>query len=492
MGVPVNVRGADMRESADVFMRDSDAFSWYMEHDPALRSTIVAVAWLDRSPDWNELCARLERATRQIPVFRMRLLEPPARLSTPRWAVDPDFDLGWHVRRVDAPAPRTPAVVLEIARIAATTAFDPAHPLWEFTLVEHLEYDQAALVMKLHHSLTDGIGGMDLALLLFDADAEVSGPATSDPLPPAPPGDALTEFGLVRESLMHDWSRALHAVRHEVAAAPSALGRASRHPVRTAAGVVQTVRSIAHTVAPVSHTMSPVMTGRSLRRTLDVITVPLADLKAGASAADGSLNDGFLAAMTGGLWRYHEAHTAPAYELRVTLPISIRQDGDPIGGNRITLQRFTVPLTPSDVAARMRLIGRRCRAARDEPSLPLTNTIAGALNLLPPTVIGGMLKHVDFLASNVPGFPFPVYLAGARVNAYVPFGPTIGAALNATLLSYDGTCFVGVTFDDAAVPDPDVLMTCLAKGFDEVLELGGTHARPLLPTRIGVAPTAAH
>ena len=48
------------------------------------------------------------------------------------------------------------------------TGFDPSHPLWEFTLVEHLRGGRAALVMKLHHSLTDGLGGMQLALLLYD------------------------------------------------------------------------------------------------------------------------------------------------------------------------------------------------------------------------------------------------------------------------------------------------------------------------------------
>ena len=86
-----------------------------------------------------------------------------------------------------------------------------------------------------------------------------------------------------------------------------------------------------------------------------------------------------------------------------------------------------------------------------------------------------MLKHVDFLASNVPGIAFPVYLAGARMTKYVPFGPTIGAAVNITLLSYDGTCEIGVTVDTAAVPDIEIFMACLAEGFDEVLALGGAH-----------------
>ena len=86
------------------FMRDSDAFAWYMENDPTLRSTVVAVVWLEQAPDWDVLVAKLERATRAIPSFRQRVVEPPLRLATPRWTVDETFDLARHLHRVDASA----------------------------------------------------------------------------------------------------------------------------------------------------------------------------------------------------------------------------------------------------------------------------------------------------------------------------------------------------------------------------------------------------
>ena len=70
---------------------------------------------------------------------------------------------------------------------------------------------------------------------------------------------------------------------------------------------------------------------------------------------------------------------------------------------------------------------------RTERSLPYTNAIAGTLNLLPRASLGGMLKHIDFLASNVPGIPVPLYLTGAKVDSFYGFGPTIGAGLNVTL-----------------------------------------------------------
>ena len=127
------------------------------------------------------------------------------------------------------------------------------------------------------------------------------------------------------------------------------------------------------------------------------------------------------------------------------------------------------------------MTGWRCRAARNEEALPLSDSVAGLLNLLPSGVIGLMLKHVDFLASDVPGIPVPLYLAGAPVTGYYAFGPTTGAAFNATLVSYRTTCCIGCTIDTAAVPDPDKLMACIRDGFDEVLELAGPHRLASLP-----------
>jgi len=236
-------------------------------------------------------------------------------------------------------------------------------------------------------------------------------------------------------------------------------------------------------VAPVRDTLSPIMKERSLGRHLDVLEVRLDDLTRAAAAAGGTVNDAFLAAVTGGLRRYHDRHGALVDDLRVTMPISIRTPDDPVGGNRITLMRFVVPVSDPDPASRVRAIGPLCRAARNERSLPFTNAIAGPLNLMPSGVVGSMLKHVDFLASDVPGLTFPVYLAGARVEQYVAFGPTTGSSVNLTLLSYDGTCAVGVTIDTAAVPDPHILVECVRDGFEEVLCLGGEHGPVRVPLR---------
>ena len=218
------------------------------------------------------------------------------------------------------------------------------------------------------------------------------------------------------------------------------------------------------------------------------MTVGLPELREAAHRAGGTVNDGFLAAITGGLRRYHERHGAALGGLMMTLPISLRTDADPLGGNRITLQRFVVPAGIVDPAERIGAMDRCCRRARSERSLALTDAIAGALNLLPSGVVGGMLKHVDFVASDVPGFPLPIYLCGAEVTGYHAFGPTIGSALNATLFSYQSQCCIGITVDTDAIADDDVLLECLHQGFAEVLASGrvrARHVRTTPPSRDG-------
>ena len=108
---------------------------------------------------------------------------------------------------------------------------------------------------------------------------------------------------------------------------------------------------------------------------------------------------------------------------------------------------------------------------RHEKSLPYTQWIAGALNMMPRWYIGSILRHVDFLCSDVPGIPVPVFLGGARVLTQYAFGPTIGAAVNVTLLTYVDTCALGIDVDTGAIPDYDVFSMSLVAGFDEVLAL---------------------
>ena len=53
------------------------------------------------------------------------------------------------------------------------------------------------------------------------------------------------------------------------------------------------------------------------------------------------------------------------------------------------------------------------------------------------------------------------------------FGPTIGAGVNVTLISYQDTCALGINADSGAIPDFEVFRECLVAGLRR-----GAGARP--------------
>jgi hypothetical protein len=201
--------------------------------------------------------------------------------------------------------------------------------------------------------------------------------------------------------------------------------------------------------------------------------VPLDGLRRAAHAAGGTLNDAFLAAVADGMCRYHERLGVEADSLRVTMPINLRRADDSLGNNRFTPVRFVLPVAACPPREQMRRLGAIARAWRREPALPASHAIAGVLNRLPAAattaLFGSMLKGVDLVATNVPGFRQRVYLAGAEVIAHYAFPPPSGAACGIAFMSHRATGCVGVTVDIDAIPEPDVLRDCLEAGFAAVL-----------------------
>jgi WS/DGAT/MGAT family acyltransferase len=449
------------------FLENSDAFVWAIESDARLRSTIVTVVLLDRTPDWTEIVNRFDDLSRRVPAFRQRVVSSPLPWVPPCWEFDPGFDLAYHVQRVAAPVPHTVDTVLEVARIAAMADFDRTRPLWEVTLIDGLSDGGAALLCKLHHALTDGVGAVEIGTTLYDSTETYEKRAPSEQPAPAP-SSSLTRF---RDGLLYEVGAVAGAVSGMWHATQATAARGIRRPVETITAAGSTAASVYRTTRPLSSPGSPIMLDRSQSRRLGIHHVSKDTLRQSGKIAGGTLNDAFLAAIAGGLGRYHEKRGATVGDLTVTMPISIRTPDDPLGGNRATLMRFAVPADIADPAERIRVIHERTVQIRNEKSLAHTQFIAGALNLAPLWYVSSVLRNVDFVASDVPGAPIPVFLAGAAVRSQYAFSPTIGAAFNITLLSYVDTCALGVNADTSAIPDFDVFMDCLVAGFDDVLAL---------------------
>lgn len=457
-------------------MSATDAVMWDIERDPVLRSTITAVAVLGPGLEWKRLRARIDLATRRIPRFRHRVVVPPLRVGLPRWVVDPEFDLDYHLRRVRCPGPGTLRQVLDIAQPIAMQSFDPSRPLWEMTLVEGLEGGGSALIQKLHHTLTDGVGGVELAMILVD-----DRPDAADPEPPeAPPPGDVDPVGALRASvddLVHDaWSSGWR-----IAAGTARAGlQFVVDPIGSAREAQTIGRSMVRALAPIPPTSSTLLRERGLARHFDTIEVAMADLKASAHAVDRHVNDALLAASIGGVAAYHEARGAPVSELHLTMPVSSRQEGDSLGGNRFAPVRFTVPADIADVAERIRVLGDVAHRQAAEPFIGRVDLIATGLDRLPTAlttaIMGNLLKHGDLVVTDVPGFGGRVFLAGAEVEREFAFAPPTGAAVNIALLSVGETACIGVVVDTAAVQDHDLLVRCLATAFDEVVAVADHHA----------------
>jgi len=455
-------------------MNPLETAMWRAESaDPRLRVTVSLLELLDPAPDWDRLLAAHEWASRMVPRMRQRVLEPALALGTPAWVTDGDFDLSRHVHRIRLPGPGTMRQLLDIVQDFAAAPLDRDRPLWQALLVEGLADGRAGYAAKSHHSVTDGLGAVQLMMRLHSRTAEHD-PDRPEPPVPAPGGWSRTGLfaGQVADAVR---ATPMAAVRQST----RVLGTLTRPwdaASRAAGQALSAVRFTGqNTSAPSS---SPLLARRGGDWHFEVVDVPLADLKAGAKAAGGSLNDGLLAAAIGGFRRYHERFGAPVDRLAVGFPISLRAQDDPQGGNRFTGAKFAAPMAETDPAARIAAVRQfvlEARAASATAADTVPAALAPLVGWLPApvvsTVSGRLTSTNDVQVSSIPGVPFPVYIAGSRITHMYPFGPLPGCAAMITLISHDGDCCIGINTDTLAVTDPGGLAGDLRAGLDEVVAL---------------------
>jgi HAD superfamily hydrolase (TIGR01490 family) len=461
---------------ASTQMNPLETAMWRAESaDPRLRVNVSLLELLDPAPDWDRLLAAHEWASRMVPRMRQRVVEPAFGLGTPTWVAADDLDLSRHVHRVWLPAPGSLRQLLDVVQEFAAAPFDRDRPLWHVLLVEGLAGGRAGYAVKSHHSVTDGLGAVQLMMRLHSRTAEHD---PHRPEPPVPAAARASRAGLLAGQVAGAVRSAPITALRQGIGILDAVTRPWEMASRTAGRTADAARWAGQVAAAPSGSALLAQRGGSWH--FDLIDMPLGDLKAGAKAAGGSLNDGLLAAVIGGFRRYHERLGAPLDRLTVGFPISLRTQDDPQGGNRFTGARFAAPMTEHDPAARIAAVRQFALSARTASAAAadaVPAALGPALGWLPAPVIGlvsGLLTSTnDVQVSSIPGVPYPVYIAGSRITHMYPFGPLPGCAAMITLISHDGECCIGINTDTSAIADPAGLADDLRAGLDEVVALRG-------------------
>jgi diacylglycerol O-acyltransferase / wax synthase len=441
------------------------------EANPRTRSGILTVELLDTTPDWATFRARFETASRKVLRLRQKVVTPTLPTAAPRWVVDPDFNLDFHLRRVRVPEPGTFRQVMDMAEVAAQSPLDISRPLWTATLIEGVDGGRAALMVHLSHAVTDGVGGVEMFATLYDLERD----PPSRPVPPLPIPSDLSPNDLMRRGFSRLPATVAGGVRGAVVGAAQAVGHVVRDPVSRLGSAIDYAVSGARVIGPVAPP-SPILRRRSLSSRSEAIDIEFGVLHRAAKAAGGSINDAYLAGLCGALRRYHQALGVPVDTLPMAVPVNLRSDADPAGGNRFAGVNLAAPIGLADPAVRIANIRSQMIRKRDERALDLVGAIAPLVGLLPDTVLetmAGSIVNSDVQASNVPVYAGDTFIAGAKVLRQYGLGPLPGVAMMVVLISRSGYCTVTVRYDRASVTDPDLFARSLLAGFDEVLALGG-------------------
>jgi diacylglycerol O-acyltransferase / wax synthase len=447
-----------------------DALMWRTERPPADSWTGVVVIVLSETPTWERIKAAHRWGIKVAPRFSDRVVEPLVPTGPPMWTADEDFDLDYHLRRVRLPGDGSMAELLELAQGMGVTPLDRSRPPWAALFVEGLAGGRAAYLLQAHHVLMDGAAATQLLSRILDR--EPGQPSVGVPDPAERP--QVSRKAATGRGIQWQATGAAKALRSSARVA----GQILSDPVGALRETTAYVSSLPRVTTPPPPAESELLRpGPRTKWRFGSLECDLAELKKAAKAEGGTVNDAFVSAILGGLRIYHDRHGASLGDVPISMPVSMRRDDDPMGGNKFTGAFFSAPSGTADPGERIRAMHERVLRVRQEPALDVMNKVTPLMNLAPsPLVaaaISGLNAGATLTTSSWQGVPFATYWAGARFERMFVFGPLPGTSMCAALCTHEGVCCIGVNVDGDVFPDTDVLWECLQAGLDEVLALGG-------------------
>ncbi len=493
-----------------------DAAWLHMEH-PANLMMVTGVLTFDEPLDFTALTRVIGEGLKPFPRFHQRVVEPRLPLGSPRWELDPGFDLHSHVHRVALPFPGDQQALQELVSDLMSTPLDFSKPLWQFHLIEGYG-SGCAVLARLHHAIADGIALIQVLLSLTD-----QAPPIPEPTLPPPEPTSWERIGTLTESLLKPTVDALKRsfVETSEPVRPSGPGKASGAlpalPATASAllapadavveRAVQATETLWHeSISWLSHPERALelvdraagganALSKLLLMSPDPMTafkgplgvakraawsgpIPLADVKRVGRALSATINDVLLACATGALRRYL-AGGEPIHDLevRAVVPVNLRSPTDTVRlGNRFGLVFLPLPVGLEDPLDRLYELKQRMDDIKKSPEAVVAFGLLGAIGMA-PTEIEHLVLNLfgtrgTAVMTNVPGPREPISLAGKRVSGVMFWVPQSGRlGLGLSILSYAGNVSIGVATDAGLVPDPEKLVTDFALEFEELLAI---------------------
>jgi diacylglycerol O-acyltransferase / wax synthase len=456
---------------ASLRLSGEDLTFWWAD-SPMQPTTMAMLLVLDRMPEWGRLRRAVERSIAAVPRLRQRVVDAPLGLTLPHWAVDPTFDLDYHLRRHALGGTHDMAELFREIAPAYETPFDRSRPLWEARVYEGLRDGGAAIFFKLHHAVADGVGGNAIFAAMTDWEREAEEPPT-DPVVDkgawAPESLGSCVVDAVRDRMALELERARTVA--------DTIVETVRHPSRVPHALMA-LRSMSDAIRFDSH--SPLKRrgefGRARR--LAGIDLPFEEVRAVRRQLAGTVIDVLLTVMARAIGRWHREHGMPnVRELMTLVPVNLRKPEEwtekAAVGNVATGLLVTLPIQMHHAFTTFREIHRRVEAAKADPAVGATPVLAEVLSVFGRRFVTWMgevtFGAVDFIVTNVPGILATRYLAGTEITAAYPFAPVaMQSPASIALYGYRDRLFIGIDADERVMPDVERFEAMILDAFEEL------------------------
>jgi diacylglycerol O-acyltransferase / wax synthase len=460
-------------------MNPLDAEFLYLEDGTAHMHIASCAVFEGPAPAYDDLVALFASKLPLVPRYRQRVRFVPMDLGRPVWVDDLHFDLEYHVRHTALPPPGEKADLCRLMGRLMSQELDRARPLWEAWIVEGLAGGQWAVVSKVHHSMVDGVAGVDLVSVVLDLDREHAPVAVADNWEPGPDPSGLR--------LTIDAAVSLVTSPRELLRAAWTTVRAPRRALERGWTIASGLRSYSSALRPTPRTSLDGTIGPHRRWTF--AGANLADVRTVRHAFGGTVNDVVLAAVTSGFRDLIVARGEDPVHvaLRTLVPVSVRDEtGRGVYDNRVSAIFFDLPVQAADPLERLAAVHEEMDYLKQSHETEAGEALTRLVGAVPPTLTAEATRLVSRLVSrvpqrtmntvttNVPGPQCPLYFAGREMLEYLPYVPIgPGVRIGVAILSYNGRLHFAVTGDYDTAPDIEVLAEGIEAALATLLDLAG-------------------